>query len=180
MVIRDKTPGQELLPCDAVKLGDAARWAIPRRPRTGWPEYQLARPPACLGDIWEAASAVPGVLPQAFAATAVNGSVVVVDHYRRGAWADPDVSWRALEPSPTAARNCDLRLVTAGAVAVFSQCGETAAVDASGQWLPLTPSTGVEPRDTVVVSTGDQLLVWGRDFDAHQPVMRSFDLAVLR
>jgi hypothetical protein len=51
MVIPDKTPGQELLPCDYRELGDAAQVAIPRGPRTGWPEYQLVRPTACLGDI---------------------------------------------------------------------------------------------------------------------------------
>jgi hypothetical protein len=134
-----------------------------------------------IGQDWEAAPAVPSLLPQAFAATAVDDSIVVVDHYRSSAWADPDVSWRPLEPAPTAGSNCKARLVTAGAVAIFSQCGQTAAVDASGQWLPLTPSTGVDPFQPVVVSTGDQLLVWGRDIDAHQPVpvMRSLDLSIL-
>lgn len=132
------------------------------------------------GDRWEAAAGAPGVLPQAFGAAAVGGGLVVVDHDRRSAIADSALAWRQVEQSPTDGSGCDPQVVAVEDVAIFWQCGGTAAIDASGRWVPLSRTTGVQPRDTAVVSTGDVLLVWGRDFDAHRTVLRSLDLSVLR
>jgi hypothetical protein len=131
---------------------------------------------------WMSLPTLADPTPQAFVAEEVSGSLIAVD-YRQNAFVSPadDVEWRGPSKGPLDPIECPPEAATLTGSLFFWQCGQAALVGPDSRWINVSPpDLGTEmPWDTTVVTDGDHVLIWGRDFDTRQPVFLEFLISAL-
>ena len=118
--------------------------------------------------------------PQSAAVESFGPTIVAVDYLLSAAAAgEPDdvegQTWEPIASVPLRATNCSPQLVPAGRGLLMWYCGQAALLTAEGTWLPVTPSElASDVWNAVLYWSGDEVLLWGRLFDSHAPVLRAF------
>lgn len=132
---------------------------------------------------WVPLPTLDDLAPQAFVAEEVSGFLVAVD-YLQAAFVSPaeDAQWKGPSAGPLDPIDCPPQAAPiAGSLFVW-KCGQAAIVGTDARWINVSEPDlgGTMPWDTTVAAAGDRVLIWGRDFNTHEPFFKELVLSDLQ
>lgn len=125
---------------------------------------------------WQSVTKI-GVAAQGADVGVTDGGLAVVD-YRLKALTSQDSgrTWQPIGDMPVAPMECTPQTTSTSHGLFVWKCGQAAVLTDSATWVPVTPEALPEGiLDATVVWSGEQVLIWARNFDTHTPILRAFD-----